>query len=95
LRNEAGIEVRATGIYRMEHTPRAQDARIRLIVAAEPVSDAPPKSLPDQHSLAASWFTLEEIAALALRGSAVLSLCREVEQGASLYPLGILGVESD
>ncbi len=74
VREEAGIDVRLTGVYRCEHTAFDEGARLRVIFAAEPVDDTPPKSIPDEHTLRADWFTAEEAARLRLRADEVAPL---------------------
>ena len=56
--------------------------------------DRPPKSEPDEHSLEARWVTLEELAQLPLRGQEVMAIFRWVANGATVYPLELLGSES-
>lgn len=74
VREEAGIDVRLTGVHRCEHTVYDEGVRLRIIFAAEPVDDAPPKSIPDEHTLRADWFTPEEAGSLRLRADEVASL---------------------
>ena len=92
-REEAGILVRLSGIYRVEHTPVGGGARVRVIFGAEPVDETPPKQTPDHHSLRAGWFSLAEIAKLPLRSSAVLRLLCDIRSGAPLHPLSLLAAE--
>ena len=92
-KEEAGCEVRLTGIYRVEHTPRLDGARMRVIFGAEAVADSPLKSAEDEHSLGAGWFTLAEIASLPLRAAEVLTLLRDVAAGAPLHSLSLLTCE--
>lgn len=92
-REEAGITVRPTGIYRIEHTPSPGGARVRVIFAAEPVDGTPPKIVADDESLEAGWFDLDAIGRLPLRGPEVLRLFEEVAAGAPCYPLSLLALE--
>ena len=94
-REEAGLLVRLTGIYRVEHTPLAEGARVRVIFGAEPADERPPKQTPDMHSLRAGWFSLPEAAGLPLRSSAVLRLLCDINLGAPLYPLSLLATEGE
>src|SRR5690606_10542082 len=54
---ETGIPVELTGVLRIEHTAYPEMTRVRVFFTAEPVDDRPPKSRPDEHSLAARWVT--------------------------------------
>ena len=74
MREEAGIDVRLTGVYRCEHTVFDEGVRLRVIFAAEPVDETPPTSIPDEHTLRADWFTPEEAGSLRLRADEVSSL---------------------
>ena len=49
---ETGVSIRLTGIIRIEHTPRPDSARVRVIFAGVPVADTRTKSIPDAESLA-------------------------------------------
>ena len=64
VREEAGIDVRLTGVYRCEHTVFDEGVRLRVIFAAEPVDE----------TLRADWFTPEEAGSLRLRADEVSSL---------------------
>jgi phosphatase NudJ len=80
---EAGVPIVLDGLLRVERVVRGQDGvRLRVIFAAHPADDTPPKSVPDEESLRAGWFTLEEAAALPLRGDDVLDTLRLWEPGA-------------
>lgn len=90
---ESGVPVRLDGILRVEHTPTASGARVRVVFLASPVDDATPKSAPDEESLQARWLTMDEIAALPLRGSDLRALLDSVLEGRPVYPLDLLGHE--
>jgi 8-oxo-dGTP pyrophosphatase MutT (NUDIX family) len=91
---EAGIHVQLDGVLRVEHSPSPDgSARLRVLFLAHPADDAEPKSVPDEDTLGAGWFTLDEIAKLPLRGDEVIHLLREVDEGAPVHPLGLLQVE--
>jgi len=90
---ETAIPVRLDGIYRIEHAPGPNSARIRVIFAASPVDDTLPKSIADEESLKAAWLTLDEIAALPLRGKDLHRLLERIADGHALFPLGLLGDE--
>src|SRR5687768_2482936 len=52
-REESGLEVALESILRIEHTPREDGARMRVIFSARTINDLPPKQKPDKHSLQA------------------------------------------
>lgn len=95
VREEAGIAAQLTGVYRVEHMPGPDGARVRVIFGAVPVDGRPPKLHPDDESLKAGWFTLAEVAALPLRGAEVLRLLCDITSGAPLFPLSVLGSEGE
>ncbi len=91
---EAGIPIVLDGILRIAHSPRADGTvRMRVIYLAHPADDTAPKSEPDEESLEARWFLPEQIQQLPLRGDEVQRLIAEVERGAPVYPLSVLGPE--
>lgn len=92
---ETGVPVVLEGILELQHTPQPDSARIRVIFVARPADDTPPKSTPDEESLEAGWFSLEEAAELPLRGGGheVLSLMSRVLEGDPVYPLSLLSRE--
>lgn len=90
---ETGVPVRLDGILRVEHTPAPSSARVRVIFLATPRDDTAPKSVPDEESLQARWLTLDELAALPLRGSDLRALLESVLDGRPVYPLDLLGGE--
>lgn len=90
---ETGVPVQLDGILRVEHSPAPSSARVRVIFLATPRDDTPPKSIPDEESLQARWLTLDEIAALPLRGSDLRALLESVAGGRAAYPLDLLGLE--
>jgi ADP-ribose pyrophosphatase YjhB (NUDIX family) len=90
---ETAVPVRVDGILRVEHSPSATGARVRVVFAATPLDDTPPKSVADEESLQARWLTLEEIAALPLRGSDLRALLESIAAGRAIYPLDLLGRE--
>jgi 8-oxo-dGTP pyrophosphatase MutT (NUDIX family) len=92
---ETGVPVRMTGFLGIQHTPMFDgSARVRFIVTAEPVDDTPPKSEPDEESLGAGWFTMDEMRELPLRGEDVLQLVGAVLNGASVFPVNLVVSES-
>jgi 8-oxo-dGTP pyrophosphatase MutT (NUDIX family) len=94
---EAGISVIIEGILRIEHTPlfvgEQSAARVRVIFASRPQDDTPPKSLPDEESLRAGWFDLEELKSLSLRGEEVREILQYLANGGTIYPLGLITFE--
>lgn len=90
---ETGVPVVLDGVLRVEHTPMPDGTRVRVIYLASPADDTPPKSEPDEESLEARWFRLEQLAALPLRGREVETLLSEVAQGAPVYPMSLIQVE--
>lgn len=87
---ETGVPVRITGLLRIEHTPHPGGSRVRAIYLAEPVSETPPKSLPDEESLGAAWVRLNELDGYPLRGDEVRELMEYVEADGEVYPLGLI-----
>lgn len=91
---ESGIAVELEGVLRMEHTASpAGHARCRVIFLARPRGDDAPKATPDDHSIGAGWFTLEQMKTMKLRGPEVISVCEHVLRGGAVYPLRLLGNE--
>ena len=90
---ESGVAVRLEGILRVEHTPRAHDSRLRVVFVGHPRDDREPRATPDDETLGARYFTLDEIAELPLRGQEVLSYCRYLESGGHVAPLRWIGSE--
>lgn len=90
---EAGIPIVLDGILRVEHTPRPDGTRVRVIYLAHPADDTPPKSEPDEESLEAGWFTTEEMKSMPLRGQEVLELFLAVEAGAPVHPMSLIRFE--
>lgn len=90
---ETGVPVVLTGVLRVEHTPHDEMTRVRVFYVAEPADERPPKSVPDEHSLAARWVTLPELLRLPLRGFEVVEIFRAVERGAPVYPLSLITPE--
>jgi ADP-ribose pyrophosphatase YjhB (NUDIX family) len=90
VREESGLHVRLDGVHRIEHTALVDGgARLRVVFAASAIGDAPPKSIPDEHTLRAEWFTIAEVARLRLRSTEVKGLlAMAAEQAPS--PLALL-----
>ena len=93
-REEAGINVVLEGVVKLEQRPGPGFLRLRAIFLARPEDDAPPKSVADEHSLEAGWFSLEEARQLTLRGDEVEALLGSILGGtAVIAPMSILGLE--
>ena len=90
---ESGIPIRLVGVVRVEHSPRREGARMRVVFLAEPVDDSPPKDTPDDESLGAEWVSLEELGNLPLRGGEVRELIEHVAAGGAVYPMSVLQPE--
>ena len=90
---ESGISVEIDGLIRIEHTAETSHTRVRVLLTAHPVDDTPPKSIPDEESLEAGWFTLEEIRNLPLRGQVVVQTIEYVARGGEIAPLSVLTFE--
>lgn len=75
VREEAGLDVVLDGVYRVEHTVlESGGARVRVVFSARPADDREPKSVPDEHTLRAGWFTAADAAGLPLRAEEVTGL---------------------
>jgi len=91
---ETGVPVVLEGILRVEHTVLPHGvARVRVIFAARPADDAPPKREADDDTLGAAWVTLEELATLPTRGDEVRRIFGAVADGAPVFPLSLLRAE--
>ncbi|TYZ67779.1 hypothetical protein PybrP1_011219 [[Pythium] brassicae (nom. inval.)] len=99
-KEEAGIDVRLTGIIRIEYHPKkdrggSQYVRMRFIFYAEPVDcDQPPKSIPDYESAGATWCSADQVASLPLRGSEPVDYFTHIASGKPVYPLDIVHLTS-
>lgn len=90
-REEAGVEVRVRGVYRIEHRPGPHGTRLRVFFSATLVDEhAVPKSVADEHSLGAAWLTLAELHQRVLRGDEVIDVLTAIEGGAHIHPLTVL-----
>jgi len=93
VREETGVPIKLDGIVRLEHSPSATGARIRVIFTGSAIDDTPPKSQPDEESLGAAWLTLDEIRARPLRGFELAALLEQIAKGGAVFPLDMLGRE--
>jgi phosphatase NudJ len=50
----------------------------------------PPKSVPDEESLEANWFSLADVHGLPLRGHDVLEILKYVNGGGTVHPLSTI-----
>ena len=90
-REEAGLEVRLQGIYRIEHRASANSTRLRVFFAATVVDQSTaPKGFADEHSLGAAWLTIAELEQRVLRGDEVIDALAAVQAGAPIHPLAVL-----
>ena len=87
---ETGVPLVLDGIIRVEHSPHPDKAFLGVIFLGHPAADVPPKTTPDEESLGAAWFTVDEAARLPLREDDVLDVLRYVRQGGPVCPLGLL-----
>jgi phosphatase NudJ len=90
---ETGVPVEIEGVIRIEHTPQADFARLRVIFLARPLDDTPPKHTPDEESLEAAWVQLADLDRLSLRSEEVPGLLRHVAAGGPVYPVSVIQEE--
>lgn len=91
---EAGIQIDIQSVVRVEHSPRPDGtARTRIILLAHPADDTQPKRTPDQESIEARWFSLQEMAELPLRAAEVLELLTYLSRQPVIAPLTMLTEE--
>jgi serine/threonine-protein kinase len=88
---EAGVDVVLEGVLRIQHTPMAGESRTLMTFVARPADDRAPKSVADDDTLGAGWFTVDEMAALPLRSEEVVELARKVLDGALIHPMSLFG----
>jgi len=91
---EGGIQIRVNGIVRVEHTPSDVYTRVRVIFTGEPLDDTPPKQVADDESLGAAWVKVKDLGRYPLRGTEVKDLLEYVEDGAPIYPVELIQLES-
>lgn len=106
-REESGLEVELVGLIRFEQSRRVprEDAGepsrwppalpapqvMRFFFLARSVGGAL-KTVADEHSLRADWFTLEEIARLKLRSPEVVTIIEQHRRERSVLPLTSLAL---
>jgi 8-oxo-dGTP pyrophosphatase MutT (NUDIX family) len=89
---ETGVPIRIDGILRIEHSPREDTVRMRVLFTGTPLDDTPPKTTADDESLGAAWLTLDEIRKLKLRGADLAAVLEGVEAGHQVgVSLSLLG----
>lgn len=73
---EAGIKVAPVSLQNVEHTPGSgsRPDRMRFIFECKAICSEQPKTVADEHSLGAAWFTLDEIQSLELRSPEVVTI---------------------
>ena len=91
VHEETGVPVRIDGILRVEHSPREETVRMRVLFTGTPIDDTEPKTTADDESLGAAWLTLDEIRQRKLRGAELRALLESVEAGRQVFPLDLLG----
>lgn len=91
-KEETGIDVKVTGILRMEYTASHQGtARLRAIFFGEPVDEnQQPKTIPDFESLGAAWVDVNDLVQLPLRGREPTDWFTYVQKGGVVHPLSLL-----
>jgi 8-oxo-dGTP pyrophosphatase MutT (NUDIX family) len=108
-KEELGIDIKLTGLIRVEHSPYLQhgktgkpfsESRMRVIFKGEPTDPRQPlKSVPDGESNRGLWLSRAEIEACAsrgeLRGNDFLNFVRYVDDGQPIWPLEIFSRERD
>ncbi len=88
---EAGLAIAIDGILRVEHTPRPDGTRVRVVFAARPADpQAMPRETANEHTLGARFLTLDQIRHLPLRGAEVVDMLEAVAAGAPVAPLSML-----
>jgi 8-oxo-dGTP pyrophosphatase MutT (NUDIX family) len=92
-KEEAGIDVVLEGVIRIEHRPTVEGMRLRVFFLARPSDDAALKSTPDEHSLEARLFAVDELKGLPLRGDEVEEWMRYVLDGPVIAPLSLISIE--
>lgn len=91
---ETGVPVVLDGVLRIEHSPRPEGtARVRVIFVGHPAADVPPKSIADEESLGAAWYSVGDLDDLPLRTSEVCEILRYVHDGGAVYPLSVIARE--
>ena len=90
---DAALRGYLDGIHQIQYRPLNGSARFRLIFCGAPADDSPAKQHPDEHTLGAGWFNLDEARGLHLRAAEVISILEMASSAGSIYPLSVLGME--
>lgn len=95
-KEEAGIDVKLTGLLRVEYSPSPSLIRQRYIFFGEPVDEKQPaKTFPDFESFGACWVSATQVAKLRLRGSEPLEWFTYVANGGPIFPINLLTYEGE
>ena len=91
-KEEAGIDIRLTGLLRLEYRPKAEGyVRMHFIFLAEPLDvHQMPKSIPDYESAGATWCPVDLVKQLPLRGPEPVQYFEYVAAGGAVIPLSHL-----
>lgn len=92
---EAGVPVVPQGVYKLDHRPVKDGARMRAFFVAQPLTDVTPKATIDRHSMGARWFYLTELKELHLRSIEVLRIVVDLAKGAPVHSLEVLRTEGE
>lgn len=91
---ESGLAIELEGILRVEHTPHPDGTRVRVMYLARARDGSEPRSEPNEHTLGAGFFTIDELRRMPLRGGEVIEIFEAVAEGrAPIAPLTLLAVE--
>lgn len=87
---ETGTPVELEGLLRVQHTlVDGGESRLRICVVARPADDRALKTVADEHSLVAQWFTREQLPTLSLKSGEVKQFVDLALDG-PVYPLNLL-----
>ena len=93
---EAGVEVEVTGIVAIDHMPRLPGwdfARWRFVVEARMKPGSPaPRTEPNEDTLGAGFFSLQDAETLSMRGKDALALIRHHMDGGTVAPIELYRV---
>jgi len=92
---ETAVPIVLDGILRVEHSPHPDKTYLGAIFLAHPAADVPPKSAPDEESLCAAWYTLDEAKRLRLREQDILDVLGYVRNGGMTYPIALLAAKCE
>ncbi|MER2566247.1 MAG: NUDIX domain-containing protein [Myxococcaceae bacterium] len=90
---DTGMPVELEGVLRVQHTlVDGGEARLRICVVARPADDRALKTVADEHSVLAQWFTREQLTTLSLKSHDVKQFV-ELALDGPVYPLTLLSWE--